>query len=226
MNDETTPRDIAEQTTKNINLAGRFLQEVLADPDVLDKIPDDATVVLIPPDDSDLARGNLALATKYAEAGKEVVLYRVGVPEPDVPAWREHEMTTIAMRKIAVHWPPALAPESGDLIIVYDRDRDVLFVDFFGLRRLGMGFPIGGSGMAARVDVETEEIVGYLLAGFLTATVLRAPHLTSLLRIAEFRELTFEELGGLEPPAVTRPGPETEQEAAKALANEFSQLIA
>jgi hypothetical protein len=76
------------------------------------------------------------------------------------------------------------------------------------------------------VDVESQEIVGFLVANFLSHVVLRAPHLTALLRIAELRAITAEELGGLEPPESPVPGPGTARESVQALATEFVLLIA
>jgi hypothetical protein len=52
-----------EMTTRNIRLTGRFLAEVMDDPDILNEIPDDAIVVLIPPDDPELAQYNIDLMT-------------------------------------------------------------------------------------------------------------------------------------------------------------------
>ena len=95
MSDETIPRDVAEQTTKNLALLGRFLREALEEPAILDRIPDGATVVLMPPDDPELAQRNLALMARQMEAGKNVVLQHVGVPPPDAPAWRANERLTI-----------------------------------------------------------------------------------------------------------------------------------
>jgi hypothetical protein len=225
MSDESISRDVAEQTTKNLALLGRFLREALDEPTIFERIPEDATVILLPPDDPELAEHNANMMIRNLEAGKNVVAHRVGVPVPDVPAWRSTEMLTIETRVLKPHWPANIAPEPGDLVVVYDRDRDILLVDVFGLRREGTGYPVSRE-VAVRFDLETQEIVGYLLLGFLASVVLRAPHLTSLLRIAEFRAIGSEELGGLVPPDVSLPGPETEREAAEALANEFSRLIA
>ncbi|HEY7031009.1 MAG TPA: DUF5647 family protein [Thermomicrobiales bacterium] len=225
MSDESVPRDIAEQTTKNLALLGRFLREALNEPALLDRIPDDSMVVLMPSDDPEFARRNLGLITRAMESGKNVVIQRVGVPLLDIPAWRANERTTIETKMLSPRWPAVVAPEPGDLVIVYDRDRDILLVDFFGLRRQGMGVPITAEA-AARVDIDVQEVVGYLLVGFLDRVVLAAPHLTSLLRIAEFRAVTIDELGGLVPPPVSKPGPGTERETAESLANEFSRLIA
>ncbi len=225
MSDQTIPRDLAEMATRNIDLAGQLLQEILADPSILDEIPDGATVVPMPFEDPELARHNAALLTKLMEENRNVVVRRVGVPMPDLPAWRATEQLMFETRMIAPHWPEIVAPEPGDLIIVYDRDRDILLVDVFGLRREGIGYPMSRQ-VAARDDLESGEIVGYLLLGFLASVVLRAPHLTSLLRVAAFRAISGDELGGLIPPEVSRPGPDTERKAAEALANEFSDLIA
>ena len=118
--------------------------------------------MLMPPDDPHLAPRNVGLAMRQSEAGKDVVLYQVGVPGPQNPAWREHQVRAIRLQQVKPRWPNVVAPEPGDLAIVSDRGRDVILVDFFGLRREGMGFPLGGGlaggkrirGGAAQAGVE------------------------------------------------------------------------
>jgi len=226
MSDETIPRDLAEMTTKNLDLAGRVLQEILADPDILDEIPDGATVVPMPFDDRELAEHNLALATAHGEAGKNVVLWRVDVPEPDVPAWRSTEIRAFSTHFFKPHWPQTVVPEPGDLLIVYDRDRDVLLVDFFGGKREAVGLPFKPL-VALRVDPANDEVVGYLLSGFLEVMAQREPRLVTTIRRAELRAITPEEFANLEPPeAPPAGGTGSEEEKAKGLVNIVSELIA
>lgn len=75
---EGIDRATARHTTQNIRLAGRFFQRVLADPAILDEVPDGATVVLLPDDDPRLAAANLRMADRLIDAGKAVRLQRAG----------------------------------------------------------------------------------------------------------------------------------------------------
>ncbi len=72
MTTDTAPRDpkTAQQTTKNIALAGRFLRQMLDDPSAASDIADGATIVLIPTDDPELAAANRRLADHEVEAGR------------------------------------------------------------------------------------------------------------------------------------------------------------
>ena len=86
MSDETIDRQTAEQTTKNIKLAGRFLREVLANPDLLAQVPQDASVVILPSDDPELAEYNRSLAARLIERGEDVIMIRLGELASDDPA--------------------------------------------------------------------------------------------------------------------------------------------
>lgn len=72
---------IDEQTAppveRNIALAFAFAQAVLADPVLRDRIPDGATVVLLPEDDPALARFNLDLGVRKVLAGEDVYFHHV-----------------------------------------------------------------------------------------------------------------------------------------------------
>lgn len=216
-----------EMTTRNIRLTGRFLAEVMDDPDILNEIPDDATVVLLPTDDPELAQYNIDLMTTAGMTGGGVIVRRVGVPPLNVPAWQANEHLAFAYREPRPHWPDQVAPNSGDLQIVYDRERDVLRVDFSGGQRLGIGLP-WRTGTALLIDPDAnDEIVGYLIGDFLEVAAQRAPQLITTLRLAEIRSLTEAELSGLVPPeAPEAGGKRSEQEKAGSLAHEFDKLTA
>lgn len=216
-----------EMTTRNIRLTGRFLEEILDNPDILDEFPDDATVVLMPPDDPDLALYNANLALTLGGTNEDIIVRRVGIEPLAVPAWETNEIRSMRYRELQPHWPETIAPTPGDLQIVYDRERDVLRIDFFGGRRLGMGVPFR-AGTVLLIDPDADdEIVGYLIGGFLEVAAQRAPQLITTLRLADLRPLTDDELGGLAPPpAPEAGGNRTEREKADSLASEFGKLTA
>lgn len=76
----TVDEAMMAQTAANIDLAGDLLQEILANPDALDHIPDGATLVLLPYDNAALALHNLAVGGGLVNRGTTVFLRRVGGP--------------------------------------------------------------------------------------------------------------------------------------------------
>jgi len=62
---------------KNIVLSTEFNKYLVERPEIADKIPDNALVVLLPEDDPALCRKNLALAHKHREKNQPVVHVRI-----------------------------------------------------------------------------------------------------------------------------------------------------
>lgn len=62
---------------RNLQLVCDFDQAIMDDPSILDRIPDGATVILMPQNDTELARANLELAMRDLQAGKDVLLIPV-----------------------------------------------------------------------------------------------------------------------------------------------------
>lgn len=72
--------DYATVMDRNLVLAGELIAAQLADPALLEEIPDGATVILIPDDDPALAEHNLALVREVFARGKNVYLKHVRTP--------------------------------------------------------------------------------------------------------------------------------------------------
>jgi hypothetical protein len=68
----------AEQIERNLDLARDHLQAILDNPDLLDEIPDGATVVLLPAGDPELFETNLRIAVSRARQRDNVYLRHVG----------------------------------------------------------------------------------------------------------------------------------------------------
>lgn len=195
----------AEMTTKNLGLIAQFLREALAEPGRIERLPDEASIVLLPEDDPALARENVALAELLVSRGEHIRLERVGVPRTDHPAWEVNQLRAIRFSRLRPRW--ALSADPGLLTVVYDAGRDTLRVDLFGGRREGVAVPLNPYAMLL-VDLSAQESFGYLLPGFLARAVRRIPRLGQLLAVADLRPLTDEELGGADLETNERPAGE------------------
>ena len=58
---------------RNLGLGFEFDRYLLEHPEILEKIPENALLVLLPQDDPELAQANLELAKKGRESGQPVV---------------------------------------------------------------------------------------------------------------------------------------------------------
>lgn len=68
---------IATSIYKNIVLNSQFNKYLVEHPEVADRIPNNALVVILPDDDPALCRKNLALARRHREKNQPVVHVRV-----------------------------------------------------------------------------------------------------------------------------------------------------
>jgi hypothetical protein len=67
---------------KNLDLLDTFMKYVFDHPDILDKIPPDAELIIFPKDDPELLEENRKLAESMTKAGKKVVI--VGLKKPRI----------------------------------------------------------------------------------------------------------------------------------------------
>lgn len=156
MSDATTLDDrTMSNTTANIDLAGRLLHEIVADPDALDRIPDGATLVVLPYDDEALALHNLAMAGALVNQGRTVYFRRVGgsADAGDSATWNGADE----------RWPRwSESPGGHGLSLIHDSEAATLTVDFFTGPRATTRLAIGER-TALVVDRDTFEVVGYVL---------------------------------------------------------------
>src|SRR5215217_4651437 len=97
--DRDDDQKYAEFQKKNFGLIEQMLQGMLADPDILDEIPNNAMLIVMP------------------------------TADPESDRWRANHRRFYKYQTLSPHFPETIAPEPGDLRIVYDRDRDILLVD-------------------------------------------------------------------------------------------------
>jgi len=73
-----------EVFTKNLILSTEFDRYILEHPDVAEKIPMNAQVVLLPEDDQELCKINMEISDKQREKGQQVVYVHIGAIAPPV----------------------------------------------------------------------------------------------------------------------------------------------
>ncbi|MEA3361623.1 MAG: DUF5647 family protein [Thermodesulfobacteriota bacterium] len=70
---------------KNLDLLNEFMKYAFDNPEVMDKIPPEAELVILPTDDKKMCDYNKKMADKMLSQGKTVVLVRMKRPKPLVP---------------------------------------------------------------------------------------------------------------------------------------------
>lgn len=68
------PKNVVE---RNVALLGDLMQYLLTKPGVLDSLPDDFELVILPEDDTEMRQYNLELLDIYGSEGKPVVFVRM-----------------------------------------------------------------------------------------------------------------------------------------------------
>ena len=69
----------------NLDLLNEFMKYAFDNPEVLDKIPSEAELVILPVDDEELYEYNRKMADKMFSEGKKIVLVKMKRPELPVP---------------------------------------------------------------------------------------------------------------------------------------------
>ena len=70
---------------KNLDLLNEFMKYAFESPEILEKIPPEAELVILPIDDQELYKYNEDLANKIFSQGKNVVLVKMKKPEVSIP---------------------------------------------------------------------------------------------------------------------------------------------
>ncbi|MBI3360134.1 MAG: hypothetical protein HY023_03385 [Chloroflexi bacterium] len=66
---------------RNARLLFNLMRYILAHPEILDRLPDNFELVILPSDDPELLQYNLALLDSHDTAGKQVVFVRMSSSE-------------------------------------------------------------------------------------------------------------------------------------------------
>ena len=70
---------------KNLDLLNEFMKYAFERPEILEKIPPEAELVILPIDDQELYKYNENLANKIFSQGKNVALVKMKKPEVSIP---------------------------------------------------------------------------------------------------------------------------------------------
>jgi hypothetical protein len=70
---------------KNLDLLNEFMKYAFDNPEVLEKIPPEAEIVILPIDDQELWVYNKKMADKLFSQGKTIVLVKMKKPKPLIP---------------------------------------------------------------------------------------------------------------------------------------------
>jgi selenocysteine lyase/cysteine desulfurase len=70
---------------KNLDLLNEFMKFAFESPEILERIPVEAELVILPIDDQELYKYNEDLANKLFSQGKNVVLVKMKKPEVSIP---------------------------------------------------------------------------------------------------------------------------------------------
>ena len=70
---------------KNLDLLNEFMKYAFDNPEVLEKIPPEAEIVILPMDDQELCMYNKKMADKLFAQGKTIVLVKIKKPKPLIP---------------------------------------------------------------------------------------------------------------------------------------------
>jgi hypothetical protein len=84
-------------------------------------------------------------------------------------------------------WPDLISLPLGQIRLTYDRPSDTLFVDFFGDARPAASIPLERGDrdyLYARVDPETDAVVGLQIEHFLSYAIEQHPELVDVLDTA------------------------------------------
>lgn len=184
MNDKANELSAAEraQIRANLGLVRRFVRELIEEPPSRDVLPDEGTVVLLPPDepgDAALTFANVEMARQLVAEGEHPILWAVGMPP------REG-------LQVAVHFPIV---REDQIAIRYDRRQDRLTVAFSQTERPTM--PLRRHSLVITlVDPETYLVVAYTIPNFLTVVAPKSLALFDLLLLsfAELVGITREEV--------------------------------
>lgn len=74
-----------EIVNKNLDLLAEFMKYAFDNPDALDKIPNNAELVILPENDPELYEENIKTAKIHQKRNVPVTIVKMNIPKPIVP---------------------------------------------------------------------------------------------------------------------------------------------
>jgi len=71
-----------EMFERNLELQTVFMQYLFDHPDILDRLPDDFRLIILPDDDSELGQRNLELLGRQGDSDKPLIIARMRTRRP------------------------------------------------------------------------------------------------------------------------------------------------
>lgn len=81
-----TVNDVAR---KNMDLLDEFMKYALEHTEILDKIPEEAQLILLPEDDAELLQANMRYLEECKRHAKKIAVFRMEMPKRVVPRLQE-----------------------------------------------------------------------------------------------------------------------------------------
>lgn len=78
-----------EVVKKNLDLFAEFMKYAFEHPEILEKIPPDGEIVILPENDQKLYNENLQTVKKIKREGKKVAIFKMELPQLSVPKFAE-----------------------------------------------------------------------------------------------------------------------------------------
>ncbi len=191
-------RSDVDRVALNIELNAAFIEEALANPWLLDRLPQGAAIIPLRVGAPHLSADEaLGLAQKVAREGRAPVLQPLGLPSPERSEWVKTQIPNIRYRELSPKWPAGMGEAPPTLH--YYPDTDLLVFNLVPGRdarpELGRVVPISDPAFGILlIDLETEIVVGRLVPRFVSSVLQQYGETRAWLDLVQLRSPTPIEL--------------------------------
>lgn len=184
-------RSTSDQRAFNTSINGAFIDDLLARPWLIERIPDGAVVIPLRVDSEEgSSLAALELARLIARQGGTPMLHLIGLPSPEQSAWQPTHHPQLTIHELTPRW--YADPRTTPLRLHYYPELDLLVAntlpDRDALSGDGRVVPIRDRADAILlVDLDSQLVVGRLVPQFRASVVPRLPAARSWLDQAEIK---------------------------------------
>jgi len=175
-------------------LHAEFVSELLANPQLLDRIPAGATLLPVRPGDKGLSpNALLERAEQLARAGETVVLQPLGIPALEHRPREASRPPDVVVQALSPRRPSEVEDKLSESAYYFDTDtlvwgfRPTSFDENEGQRFVAIRHPAYG---IMAVDLDTREVVAHLVPRFRFVFAERFPEVRSWIAQSEVRSTT------------------------------------